>query len=349
MYKRVDKSFIGNPKRILALKEVVCMERRTLIRLGYVAMSVNLIDASPSQTMTYKRFQQIEDRDAAMTRLETIARSNIHHCLRILKHNALHGIYFFRLSSRLIPLATHPDLSGWEYISALKDDLKELGQYANDHKMRIDFHPDHFNVINTPKKDIFKATLINLDYHIRLLQAMAIDPIHRLVLHVGGVYQDKPVAMERFISNWSLIPPSIQQAIILENDDKSYNITDVLYLCEKLGAPMVFDLHHHLANHCELDWKTHWHRIVRTWEHSPMPIKMHISSPKSDQAFRSHADYVDAEMFSHFLQEINGSVPQIDCMIEAKQKDGALFNLMKDLETMDVIEKVEGATFYLKS
>jgi UV DNA damage endonuclease len=324
------------------------MTERTLIRLGYVAMSVILEDASPSQTMTYKRFQQLTDVDAAIVRLETIARSNIHHCLRLLKHNAGHGVPFFRLSSRLIPLATHPDLKGWDYISSLEDDFKELGRFARDHKMRLDFHPDHFNVINTPKTEIFKSTLINLDYHIRILKAMNIEPVHRLVLHVGGVYQDKPLALERFISNWGLVPPAIQQAIILENDDKSYHIMDVLNLCEKLGVPMVFDLHHHLANHCDPDWKSHWHRIVRTWENASLPIKMHISSPKSEQAFRSHADYVDAEMFLGFLKEIDGSVPQIDCMIEAKKKDGALFKLLKDLEMMNAIEIVDGATFFLK-
>ena len=224
------------------------MGSRTLIRLGYVAMSVNLKDASPSQTMTYKRFQQLADREAAIVRLEVIAKSNIQHCLRLLKQNAHYGIEFFRLSSRLIPLATHPDLVGWDYITALKEDLVELGEYANTHHMRLDFHPDHFNVINTPRRGIFKSTLVNLDYHIRILKAMNIDPVHRLVLHVGGVYQDKPLALERFISNWGLVPPAIQKAIILENDDKSYNIVEVLSLCEKLGVPMVFDLHHHLVN-----------------------------------------------------------------------------------------------------
>ncbi|MGV3489065.1 MAG: UV DNA damage repair endonuclease UvsE [Tuberibacillus sp.] len=324
------------------------MAGQTLIRLGYVAMSVNLQAASPSQTMTYKRFRQIPDRDAAIIRLESIAKSNIHHCLRLLKHNAYNGIAFFRLSSRLIPLATHPDLHGWDYMSAVAEEFKELGRYANEHDMRLDFHPDHFNVINTPKKDILKSTIINLDYHIKMLRAMDIEPTHRLVLHVGGVYKDKPQALERFVSNWAYVPMAIQKSVMLENDDKSFDIIDALYLCEKLGVPMVFDLHHHLANHVGPDWKIHWHRIIKSWENSTLPIKMHISSPKNEKEFRSHADYVDPEMFLPFLKEIDGSVPQLDCMIEAKQKDSALFKLVEDLDKRHAIEKVSGGSFYLK-
>ena len=46
-----------------------------------------------------------------------------------------------------------------------------------------------------------------------------------------------------------------------------------------------------------------------------------------------------------FLSKIKGSVPQIDCMIEAKQKDDALFKLMEDLKVQPNIEIIDGASF----
>jgi len=95
---------------------------------------------------------------------------------------------------------------------------------------------------------------------------------------------------------------------------------------------MVFDYHHHLANHVESEWISDWDRIVSSWDHSDLPIKMHISSPRSEKEFRAHADYVDPEMFLTFLNEVKGSVPEIHCMIEAKQKDAALFQLVRDLK-----------------
>lgn len=48
-----------------------------LVRLGYVAMSVHLKNASPSQTMTYAQFQKLDDRAAAIRKLERIANSNL--------------------------------------------------------------------------------------------------------------------------------------------------------------------------------------------------------------------------------------------------------------------------------
>lgn len=329
------------------LWQVKSMSIKTRIRLGYVAMSVNVKNASPSQTMTFKRFQQLPDKDAATFKLEQIARSNLNNCLRLLKHNLGHGISFFRLSSRLVPLATHPELKDWHYLSAIKEELKTLGDFAREHHMRLDFHPDHFNVINTPNKETFKATVKTLGYHLNLLRGMGIGTKHRLVMHVGGVYQDKPKALERFVDQWSMLPSDIQEAIIIENDDKSFDLMDCLYLCEKLGAPLVFDLHHHMANACDDNWRLHWHRIIKTWNGSPHPVKMHISSPKSDNHFRHHADYVNPDQFLAFLREIDGTVPQLDCMIEAKQKDGALFQLLEDLNERQAITNQKGATFFL--
>ncbi|MCP8616141.1 UV DNA damage repair endonuclease UvsE [Salirhabdus salicampi] len=320
----------------------------TLFRLGYVAMSVHVKNASPSQTMTYNQFEKIRDREAAVRKLELIAKTNINNCLRLLKHNAAHDIRFFRLSSKLVPLATHDELRGWNFIRPIKEDLKELGKFATEKQMRIDFHPDHFVVLNSPTEHNLKSSIILLKYHRLLLKGMGLDSTHRCVIHLGGAYKDKEESLERFVSNWGTVPRTIQNMVMLENDDKTYNIQDVLYVCEKLNIPMVFDLHHHLANHLQTDWQAEWERILTTWEHSPYPIKMHISSPKSSEQFRHHANYIDPKMFLQFVHDVNGSVDQIDCMIEAKMKDHALFKLMEALKKEPSIEVVDGASFYVK-
>ncbi len=59
----------------------------TLIRLGYVAMSMELKNASPSKTMTFSQFQKIDNRKAAIRKLERIALENLENTLRMLKHN----------------------------------------------------------------------------------------------------------------------------------------------------------------------------------------------------------------------------------------------------------------------
>lgn len=320
----------------------------TIVRLGYVAMSMELKNASPSKTMTFTQFQKIDDREAAFRKLERIALKNLQNTLRMLKHNAASHIHFYRLSSRLIPLANHEELGDWNYMKPLKGALREIGDFAKENQIRIDFHPDHFVLINSMKKQILKTAITTLKMHYLLLKSMGINPVHRCVMHVGGNYKETEKSLERFIDNWMYVPRGIQKMIMLENDDTSFTLEDTLYLCEKLDIPLVFDYHHHLAHHQNPNWETHWERVVRTWKHSPLPIKMHISSPKSQQAFRHHSDYVDAAMFFDFLHAIKGSVPQIDCMIEAKRKDEALFQLIEEVKTRKDIEMIDDSSFYLK-
>lgn len=319
----------------------------TIVRLGYVAISMELKNASTSQTMTFTRFQKIEDREAAIRELERISISNLHNTLRILKHNVGSEIYFYRFTSRLIPLANHPELPDWNYLKPLQEQLREIGDFIKKHKMRVDFHPDHFVLLNPQKKEILINSLKTLKMHDLLLKGMGIDTTHRCVLHVGGNYKDTEKSLERFIEHWMEIPQAIQKMIMLENDDTSFTLEDTLYLCEKLDIPLIFDYHHHLAHHKNPHWEDHWDRVVQTWRHSPFPIKMHISSPKSEKAFRHHADYIDIDMFFNFLHVIKGSIPQIDCMIEAKNKDEALFRLMAQIKSRDDVEVIDGSTFRL--
>jgi UV DNA damage endonuclease len=321
----------------------------TIFRLGYVAMSVHVQNASPSKTMTYSQFSKINDREAAIHKLERIAKTNLHNCLRLLRHNLAHDITFFRFSSRLVPLANHPELLDWDFLAPLKGELQAIKDFLqNKSEMRVDFHPDHFVLLNGTDIDILNTSIRTLRMHYHLLRGMGIDTKHRCVMHVGGAYEDKEKALEQFILNWGLVPNKIQEMIMLENDDTTFTLNETLYLCEKLGLPLVFDYHHHLANKGDGEqWESQWERVVNTWKQSHLPLKMHISSPKSEKDFLAHSDYVDVDMFWRFLEVVKGSVPQIDCMIEAKQKDDALFRLMEELSAKKQIKKLNDSSFTL--
>ncbi|WP_404447256.1 UV DNA damage repair endonuclease UvsE [Sutcliffiella horikoshii] len=322
----------------------------TIVKLGYVAMSVQLTNASPSKTMTFAQFSKIKDREAAIEKLERISIENLENCLRLLRHNIANDIRFFRFSSKLIPLANHEEVKDWKFMRPLKDILSEIGDYIDENPMRVDFHPDHFVLLNSKKKEIINQTIKTLSMHRSLLKGMRVPTEHRCVLHIGGGYDDRELALEQFIHNFALVPQPIQEMLILENDDTTFHLRDALYVCEKLNVPLVFDYHHHLA-HFEEEaegWKQDWERVVQTWEHSPLPVKMHISSPRDEKNFRAHADYVDSKMFMDFLQGIRGSVPEIHCMIEAKKKDEALFQLMKEMKNYTEIEIIDGASFKIK-
>ncbi|WP_404469378.1 UV DNA damage repair endonuclease UvsE [Sutcliffiella horikoshii] len=322
----------------------------TIVKLGYVAMSVQLTNASPSKTMTFAQFSKLKDREAAIEKLERISIENLENCLRLLKHNVANDIRFFRFSSKLIPLANHEEVKEWKFMRPLKEILSQIGDYIEENPMRVDFHPDHFVLLNSKKKEIINQTIKTLSMHRSLLKGMRVPTQHRCVLHIGGGYDDRELALEQFIHNFALVPQPIQEMLILENDDTTFHLRDALYVCEKLNVPLVFDYHHHLA-HFEEEaegWVQDWERVVQTWEHSPLPVKMHISSPRDEKNFRAHADYVDPKMFMDFLQGIKGSVPEINCMIEAKKKDEALFQLMEEMKSYPEIEIIDGASFKIK-
>lgn len=323
-----------------------------IVRFGYVAMSVLVKNASPSKTMTATRFASLEDREAAVRKLERIAEENLQNSLRLLRHNRAHDIHVYRFSSKLIPLISHELLAGWDPFPRLASSFHELGEYAKRHKMRTSFHPDHFTVLSTPREEVLRHSVQDLHTHVRMLDAMGLDESAKCNIHIGGTYGDREAAMERFIQNFKQLDSAIQRRITLENDDKTFTALETLTACEELNVPMVLDIHHHQVNDGGIDAVSLWPRVQRTWEKKeremagsgPLPPKIHVSSPKSENEQRAHADYVDKEQLLGFLRAIAPSTPGVDVMIEAKQKDGALLKLMDDLVGEKGIRAIDQAT-----
>ncbi|MDF2645093.1 MAG: UV-endonuclease UvdE, partial [Paenibacillus sp.] len=176
-------------------------------------------------------------------------------------------------------------------------------------------------------------------------------------IHVGGSYGDKEKAAKRFIQNFSALRPEIQRRITLENDDKTFTAQETLDIAEKVGAPMVLDIHHHAVNNNGEDAADLWPRIRQTWSRQEseqseqdanvLPPKIHVSSPKSETDLRSHADYVEVGPLLAFLRAIAPTTPNLDIMIEAKMKDEALFRLMEDLKMQEGVSVLDQASIKL--
>jgi len=317
-----------------------------IFRLGYVAMTLNLEDASPSSTITATAFNKIQDQEARMNKLRKIAQKNIRNSLRILIYNKATDIKVYRFTSKIIPLATHPLVQHWDYCSELKDEFIEIGNFVKENGFRVSAHPDHFTLINSPKEHIFYESLKDLEYHANIFEAMGLEEAkYKLVMHVGGVYKDKKTSMQNFKNNFHRLPDRVRKRIILENDDKSYTASEVLELCKELSIPMVFDVHHHKCVNNGERIEDLLEEIFHTWEGESWPPKIHFSSPKSEKDFRSHADYVQLEEFLQFLQAARLINRDFDVMLEAKNKDNALLKLSSELEKVGYIKKINTATF----
>ncbi len=214
--------------------------------------------------------------------------------------------------------------------------LSPWGIIVKKNNFRISAHPDHFTLLNSPREEVFEASIKDLEYHHNIFESMGLDKRAKLVLHIGGRYKSKEVSVQRFMEKFSSLPEHLKERIILENDDKTYNTMDVLEICKKVNVPMVLDIHHHWCNN-KGDIITLLEPIFNTWNKEGLPPKIHLSSPKNEKNYRSHADNIKTEFFIEFLNKAKEINRDFDVMIEAKNKDLALFNLMKDLKkTKDI-------------
>ncbi|WAH36006.1 UV DNA damage repair endonuclease UvsE [Alicyclobacillus dauci] len=316
-----------------------------LVRFGFVAMALNLQNASPSKTITLTTFNKIQDTNAAKQRVVGLAKENLAHTLRILKYAFYEDIHVYRFSSKLIPLYGHEVTSSLDFMALLAEPFADIGQYVKEHQMRVSFHPDHFTVLNSPKVDIFDRSVADLNRHVDMLEAMGLDERSKLNIHVGGGYGDKASAIERLIDNWTRVPKRIRDRVIFENDDKTYTAADTLRICHELSVPMTLDVHHHNCNHEEgVNLATILGGIFSTWLDTGLQPIVHFSSPKSEKEFRAHADAIDADALCSFLDIAREHNTDIDVMIEAKLKDQALKQLMRDLRNRPHVEVLDGGT-----
>ena len=91
---------------------------------------------------------------------------------RQLRYNIENDIHFYRLTSALIPLTTHPDVPNWGYRKLFKKDFEYIGKLIKKNNMRVDTHPDQFNVINSANDEVVKNTIKNLSRQVEWFEDM---------------------------------------------------------------------------------------------------------------------------------------------------------------------------------
>ncbi|MFL6558795.1 MAG: UV DNA damage repair endonuclease UvsE [Bacillus sp. (in: firmicutes)] len=316
------------------------------IRFGYVSHAISLWDASPAKALTFTRYQQLSPQERA-DKLLHVTKQNLDHTLRMLYYNLGHEIELYRLSSSIVPLATHPEVR-WDFKTPFQKEWQEIGELVKKKQLRVSFHPNQFTLFTSPQTKITENAVIDMSYHYQMFEAMGLEQQGLINIHIGGAYGDKQKTLPRFHQNLTLLPAPIKRVMTLENDDKTYNAEETLAACEIETIPFVFDYHHHMANLSETALEDLLPRIFQTWEHAPHIPKVHISSPKNEKEFRSHADFVDPDFIMPFLKLLRELGEDIDFMIEAKAKDQAALKLIEDLSRIRGFKRISGGAIEIK-
>ena len=281
-----------------------------MIRLGYACICNGINDHM--HIITYTNY--LKDN----TLLEGIIKKNFEVLKEILIYNNKNNIHFYRLSSNFIPCAT---IIEYDYPNIFKNEFKETSKLI---KGRFDMHLSEYCILNSTNKEVVKRSIDEIKYHYKLLKAFKVKP--NLVIHIGSKSFGKGNSIKRFINNFSKLPKYLKESLIIENDDKVFNVEDTLNLCKQINRPMVLDVHHHNCNKTKNDLSFYLEDIFNTWNETP---KIHFSSPKNKKDFRAHNDYINIDDFISFIKSINRD---IDIMLEAKAKDDALFRLIRELK-----------------
>ena len=234
------------------------------------------------------------------------------------------GIGAFRINSQFLPLATHPEsgyaLADIDPRGETRSLLGAAGDAAARLNIRLSFHPDQFVVLNSEREQVVASSVREMDLQGDMADLVGADTI---VVHAGSLTGGLASALDRLERGIDRLGGAARSHLALENDDRLFAPADLLPLCERLGLPFVYDVHHHRCRPDSLSVSEATARAAATWRGREPWV--HISSPRDGWEApnpRPHAGTVNPR---DFPDEWRGGAMTVD--VEAKDKERAVMRL----------------------
>ncbi|KAL0247098.1 UV damage endonuclease UvdE [Cryptococcus tetragattii IND107] len=315
--------------------EIPDVERKTTTfrgRLGYACLNTVLRANKPNSIFCSRtcRIASIEEEGLELPK--GLGLMNMRDLKTLIQWNEDNKIRFMRMSSEMFPFASH---AKYGYSLDFADaELKEAGELAKKYGHRLTMHPGQFTQLGSPKKAVVNASIRELEYHCEIMDRMGLGPDGVMIIHMGGVYGDKDSTLARFKENYTtLASDKVKARLVLENDEICYNVDDLLPVCTELDIPIIFDYHHDALNPSASPPAELIPRIAEVWNRKGIKMKQHLSEPRpgaeSIMKRRAHADR---------CQTLPAELPDdVDLMIEAKDKEQAVFELYRIYGLEDVV------------
>lgn len=278
------------------------------MKLGYPCLNYTLKCLNSSfRLKSYSEQRMIETID-----------SNLSSLIRILQFNVDNGLLFFRISSEIIPFASHP-VCQFNWQSYFQERLQQIGAFIKKHKIRISMHPDQFVVLNSKQDHIISNSINELMYHQRFLDILELDDTAKIQIHVGGIYGNKTEVIKKFIATYNLLEDSLKRRLVIENDDKLFNLNDCMNIYQDTGIPIIFDtLHHQCLNNQE----TMLEAMITAqgaWQDTDGVPMIDYSTQEPNARLGKHASTLEIDSFKDFIILTKGL--EFDIMLEIKDKE----------------------------
>lgn len=293
------------------------------MRLGYVSQNMTLgISASHGfrlDNLTEQRLKEIID-------------LNLGELKKIIDWNSQKDIRLYRISSKIIPFASHSEMT-FDWRNRYFSELGKIGSLIKKAGIRVSMHPGQYTVLNSPHEQIVENSLRELTYHTDFLDLLEMDSSNKVVVHIGGVYGNKRIAIKRFIENFTSLPESAKKRTVIENDENSYSVTDCLHVSRAIGAPVVFDYLHYtlFRDGDETPLEDLLCDVFETWRLADGMPKIHFSTQAIGKPRGSHALEVDSDEFLQFIEKVKSL--DFDVMFETKDKEKSALRIKKLVET----------------
>ncbi|MBI1295245.1 UV DNA damage repair endonuclease UvsE [bacterium] len=258
------------------------------------------------------------------------------------------GIKFYRMAGQLAPYLTHPALPAFHrQLQECDLELAALGDLARQDGLRLTLHPGFFVQLNSPDESWVQRSVTELAASAELLARMGLSDESVIVVHVGGVHGDVLAGRERFVRQVNLLPEAVKNRLVLEHDDRRYHLQDALWIYQRTGLRIVFDvLHHRCFDPVDMPLVDALRLALSTWPQTQRP-KIHMSSPRTEVRTlvrhgglilqpplpNQHSDFINPfeviDLLSHAMRL---GLRPFDVMLEAKAKDVALLRLREQIK-----------------
>ena len=259
-----------------------------------------------------------------------IALKNCIDLFKIIKWNQKNNFNFFRISSDIFPWSSEYKVKSLPDYNKIKIILGDIGKFVSENNIRITSHPGPFNVLTSSCDNVVENCIKDLSIQGETFDMMGLSltTYNKINIHIGGAYNNKISAMNRFCKNFKLLPQSVQKRLTVENDDREsmYSVKDLYYgIYKKINIPIVFDYHHHRFCNGGLSEEEALKLAISTW--GKITPVVHYSESRSKEKKdisikpQAHSDYV-----YKFIDTYNQNV---DIMIEAKHKELAVIKYLK--------------------
>ena len=283
-------------------------EKLREFRVGYACLNSDVSS----------KYRTCRQRNLTIETWHDLIETNLSVLKEMIEYNRKMKLSMYRISSDLIPFGS-ADLLDYDWASIFQEEFAGLRKLLKN-RIRFSMHPGQYTVLNSLSADVVERAIKDLEYHVKVMKLLGATRKNKVVLHIGGIYGDKPSAIKRFVQVANNLDQSILEHLIIENDERSYTIKDVLEISAQTGIPVVFDnLHHEINLPDENRPMKEWIEAAgKTWQPEDGRQIIHYSQQAEGKRTGAHSATINSNLFLEFLKNLE---QPLDIMLEVKDKN----------------------------